>query len=125
MNAHEKFDNHNSWAYNQWKNYSVLHLEGSRPYIYNVPPVYKYALSDIRYITLVLMHIHIQPPCSYKTLFTQQTARILVFRYDSYKYSYCHLKSCRTLPYCTLWVQYITPLLCRVPCHEKSAISTQ
>jgi hypothetical protein len=35
--------------------------------MYNLPYAYAYALSDMRRITLVLMHILIQPPSSYKT----------------------------------------------------------
>ena len=35
--------------------------------MYNLPYAYPYALSDMRRITLVLMHILIQSPFSYKT----------------------------------------------------------
>jgi len=35
--------------------------------MYNLPYAYVYALSDMRRITLVLMHILIQLPSSYKT----------------------------------------------------------
>jgi len=35
--------------------------------MYNLPYTYAYALPDIGHITLVLMHILIQPPFSYKT----------------------------------------------------------
>ena len=36
----------------------LIYLEETqRPYMYNLPYVYVYALSDMRRITLVLMHI--------------------------------------------------------------------
>jgi len=35
--------------------------------MYNLPHAYAYALSDVRRITLLLMHILIQPTSSYKT----------------------------------------------------------
>jgi hypothetical protein len=38
--------------------------------MYNLPYAYAYALSDMRRITLVLMHIVIQPPSSYKSSFS-------------------------------------------------------
>jgi len=43
------------------------------PYMYNLPYAYAYALSDMRRITLVLMHILIQPPSSYKSSFSYKT----------------------------------------------------
>ena len=49
------------------KMYWLLYLEGQRPYMYNLPHAYAYALSDMRCITLVLMHILIQSPSSYKS----------------------------------------------------------
>jgi len=44
------------------------------PYMYNLPYAYAYALSDMRRITLVLMHILIQPPSSYKSSFSYKTS---------------------------------------------------
>jgi len=41
------------------------------PYMYNLPYAYAYAL---RRITLVLMHILIQPPSSYKSSFSYKTS---------------------------------------------------
>jgi len=38
--------------------------------MYNLPYAYAYALSNMRRITLVLMHILIQPPSSYKSSFS-------------------------------------------------------
>jgi len=42
--------------------------------MYNLPYAYAYALSGMRRITLVLMHILIQPPSSYKSLFRYKTS---------------------------------------------------
>ena len=42
--------------------------------MYNLPYAYAYALSDMRRITLVLMHILIQPPSSYKSSFSYKTS---------------------------------------------------
>jgi hypothetical protein len=42
--------------------------------MYNLPYSYAYALSDMRRITLVLMHILIQPPSSYKSSFSYKTS---------------------------------------------------
>jgi len=50
-----------------------LYLEGQRPYMYNLPYAYAYALSDMRRIVLVLTHILIQPPSSYKSSFSYKT----------------------------------------------------
>jgi len=38
--------------------------------MYNLPYAYAYALSDMRRITLILMHIMIQPPSSNKSSFS-------------------------------------------------------
>jgi hypothetical protein len=38
--------------------------------MYNLPYAYAYALSNMRFITLVLMHILIQPLSPYKTSFS-------------------------------------------------------
>jgi len=38
--------------------------------MYNLLYAYAYAISDMRRITLVLMHILIQPPSSYKSSFS-------------------------------------------------------
>ena len=42
--------------------------------MYNLPYAYAYALSDMRRITLVLMHILIQPSSSYKSSFSYKTS---------------------------------------------------
>jgi len=42
--------------------------------MYNLPYAYAYALSDMRRITLVLMHTLIQPPSSYKSAFSYKTS---------------------------------------------------
>ena len=42
--------------------------------MYNLPYAYAYALSDMRHITLVLMHILIQSPSSYKSSFSYKTS---------------------------------------------------
>jgi len=42
--------------------------------MYNLPYAYAYAVSDMRRITLVLMHILIQPPSSYKSSFSYKTS---------------------------------------------------
>jgi len=42
--------------------------------MYNLPYAYAYALSDIRRITVVLMHILIQSPSSYKSSFSYKTS---------------------------------------------------
>jgi len=42
--------------------------------MYNLPYAYAYALSDMRRITLILMHILIQPPSSYKSSFSYKTS---------------------------------------------------
>jgi hypothetical protein len=42
--------------------------------MYNLLYAYAYALSDVRRITLVLMHILIQPPSSYKSSFSYKTS---------------------------------------------------
>ena len=44
------------------------------PYMYNFPYAYAYAPSDMRRIILVLMHILIQPPSSYKSSFSYKTS---------------------------------------------------
>jgi len=41
--------------------------------MYNLPYAYAYALTDMRRINLVLMHILIQPPSSYKSSFSYMT----------------------------------------------------
>jgi hypothetical protein len=57
------------------KVYLLLYLEeGQRPYMYNLPYAYAYALPDMRRITLVLMHILIQSPSSYKSSFSYKTS---------------------------------------------------
>jgi len=42
--------------------------------MYNLPYAYAYALSDRRRITLVLMHIFILPPSSYKSSFSYKNS---------------------------------------------------
>jgi len=42
--------------------------------MYNLPYAYAYALPDMRRITLVLMHILIQSPSSYKSSFSYKTS---------------------------------------------------
>jgi hypothetical protein len=42
--------------------------------MYNLPYAYAYALSDMRRITVVLMHILIQSPSSYKSSFSYKTS---------------------------------------------------
>jgi len=42
--------------------------------MYNLPYAYAYALSDMRRITLVLMHILIQSLSSYKSSFSYKTS---------------------------------------------------
>jgi hypothetical protein len=42
--------------------------------MYNLPYAYAYALSDMRRITLVLLHIVIQSPSSYKSSFSYMTS---------------------------------------------------
>jgi len=42
--------------------------------MYKLPNAYAYALSDMRRITLVLMHILILPPSSYKTSFSYKAS---------------------------------------------------
>jgi hypothetical protein len=42
--------------------------------MYSLPYAYAYAPSDIRRITLVLMHIPIQPPTSYMSSFSYMTS---------------------------------------------------
>jgi hypothetical protein len=51
---------------------SISRAEGA--YMYNLPYAYAYALYDMRRITLVLMHILIQPPSSYKSSFSYKTS---------------------------------------------------
>jgi len=41
--------------------------------MYNLPYAYAYALPDMRRITLVLMHMLIQSPSSYKSTFSYKT----------------------------------------------------
>jgi len=42
--------------------------------MYNLPYAYAYALFDMRRITLVQIHILIQPPSSYKSSFSYKTS---------------------------------------------------
>jgi hypothetical protein len=56
-----------SWL--AWLVRSISRAKG--PYMYNLPYAYAYAL---RRITLVLMHILIQPPSSYKSSFSYKTS---------------------------------------------------
>jgi len=42
--------------------------------MYNLPYAYAYALSDMRRITLVVMHIFVQPPTSYQSSFSYKTS---------------------------------------------------
>jgi hypothetical protein len=70
---HENFDTSDIRAHNLLKIYWLSYLEGQRPYMYNLPYAYAYALSDMKRITLVLMHILIQSPSWYMSSFTYKT----------------------------------------------------
>ena len=53
----------------------LIYLEETqRPYMYNLPYAYAYALPDMRRIALVLMHILIQSQSSYKSIFSYKTS---------------------------------------------------
>jgi len=52
--------------------FSISRAKGA--YMYNLPYAYTYALSDMKCITLILMHILIQPPSSYKSSFSFKTS---------------------------------------------------
>jgi len=71
---HANVDISNSQGQNPLKVYWLLSLKGQSLYMYNLPYVYTYPVSDIRCITLVLMHILIQSPSPYKSSFSYKTS---------------------------------------------------